>query len=206
MTKTKGKPYVVIFVEGDTDKVFFDNLVNYYEANSLTVVHSCKVVNLKGVSRYTTKVIGKLKNEICPAAKKKGMEVKAVCCCYDTDCFEFTERPVVNWRKVKREVEGLHIDEFHQIKVRHMIEDWLLDDIKGLCKYLKLKSVPALQGNDAFKKIQSLFWHANKIYLKGNSISCFIGFLNLGAIRAKRIKELEKLESVLNVKLKKDKK
>jgi hypothetical protein len=162
-------------------------------------------VNLKGVSRYTSKVIGKLKNEICPVAKKKGMEVKAVCCSYDTDCFEFTERPVVNWKKLKEDVEGLNIDKFYQIRVKHMIEDWLLDDVEGLCKYLKLKSVPVLQGNDAFKRIQSLFRYANKIYLKGNSVKRFIGFLNLGVIRTKRAKELEKLESVLNVKLKADK-
>lgn len=95
MGKGQSKSHIVIFVEGDTDQIFFEGLLEYYRNHSSTPVHSCEVKNLKGVSRYTSKVIGKLKNEICPKARKKGMEVKAVCCSYDTDVFEFAERPIV---------------------------------------------------------------------------------------------------------------
>lgn len=185
--------HIVIFVEGDTDKVFFDKLVEYYRKHSKTKVNSCEVRNLKGVSRYSSKVLGKLKNEILPAARKKGMIVKAVCCSYDTDVFEFSERPVVNWNKVRKEVKAIHINEFYQIRVKQMIEDWLLDDISGLCRYLKLKKMPAaLQGKDGYQKIQSLFRHANKIYLKGNSVKNFIDELDLSVIRNKRETELVK--------------
>ena len=100
MGKGQLKPHIVIFVEGDTDQIFFEGLLEYYRKHSSTPIHSCEVKNLKGVSRYTSKVIGKLKNEICPKAHKKGMEVKAVCCSYDTDVFEFAERPIVDWKKV----------------------------------------------------------------------------------------------------------
>ena len=78
MGKGQSKSHIVIFVEGDTDQIFFEGLLEYYRNHSSTPVHSCEVKNLKGVSRYTSKVIGKLKNEICPKARKKGMEVKAV--------------------------------------------------------------------------------------------------------------------------------
>lgn len=93
------KSHIVLFVEGDTDKVFFEALLRFYHKNSLTPVNSCEVRNLQGVSRYSTKVLGKLENEIIPNAHKKNLEVKAVCCSYDTDVFEFTERPVVDWSK-----------------------------------------------------------------------------------------------------------
>ena len=76
MGKNNLKPHVVIFVEGDTDQIFFDGLLEYYRKQSTTPVHSCEVKNLKGVSRYTSKVTGKLQNEICPKALKKGLVLR----------------------------------------------------------------------------------------------------------------------------------
>ena len=199
MGKGQSKSHIVIFVEGDTDQIFFEGLLEYYRNHSSTPVHSCEVKNLKGVSRYTSKVIGKLKNEICPKARKKGMEVKAVCCSYDTDVFEFAERPIVDWKKVERVVKALKIQNFCQIKVERMIEDWILDDIAGLSRYLKLNEVPKLSGDNAFNKIQTLFKRANKVYLKGISIKGFVGEMDFTPIRKCRKSALSELETLLNV-------
>ena len=196
------KKHIVVFVEGDTDKVFFDHLLQYYRQHSTTPVYSSEVRNLHGVTRYSNKVVGKLQNEICPAAAKKGMVVKAVCCSYDTDVFEFSERPVVDWDKVQREVTRIGIKEFYRIEVSQMIEDWILDDLSGLCSYLKLKSVPSsLSGTNAYAKLQNLFKRANKLYLKGLSIESFIANLDMGVIRAKRKDALRDFETTLNVTL-----
>ena len=197
----EAKSHIVIFVEGDTDKVFFEALLNYYRQHSQKPICSCEVQNLKGVSRYTSKVTGKLQNEICPKAKKKGLYVKAVCCSYDTDVFEFTERPVVNWNKVKREVKSIGIKNFCQIKVESMIEDWLLEDLQGLCEYLKLNSTLTISGNTGYDKIQQLFKKANRVYLKGVSIKAFIKYLDLEKIRNKRSKALAELECFLKVRI-----
>lgn len=199
MGKEQLKPHIVIFVEGDTDQIFFEGLLEYYRKNSSTSIHSCEVKNLKGVSRYTSKVIGKLKNEICPKIQRKGMEVKAVCCSYDTDVFEFAERPIVDWKKVEREVKALKIQNFCQIKVEHMIEDWILDDMTGLSKYLKLNEISKLSGDNAFDKIQNLFKRANKVYFKGISIKGFIAEMNFTPIRKRRKSALHELETLLNV-------
>lgn len=118
----------MIFVEGDTDKLLFDALVRYYRQLYGAGIASCEVRNLHGVSRYMSKVSGKLRNQIIPAAEKKGMEVRAVCCSYDTDVFEYAERPVVDWNRVEAEVKRMGIRNFCQVKVEQMIEDWLLDD------------------------------------------------------------------------------
>lgn len=199
MGKNKFKPHVVIFVEGDTDQIFFDGLLNFYRKQSATPIHSCEVKNLKGVSRYSSKVTGKLQNEICPKALKKGFEVKAVCCSYDTDVFEFAERPVVDWKKVEREVKMLGIKEFCQIRVERMIEDWILDDLTGLVKYLRLSEAPKLLGNNAFDKIQILFKRANKVYFKGISIKNFVEVINYASVRKCRMAALSELETLLNV-------
>jgi hypothetical protein len=199
MVKSGLKPHIVIFVEGDTDKIFFDALLNFYRSHSATPLHSCEVRNLKGVSRYTSKVTGKLQNEICPNANKKGLEVKAVCCSYDTDVFEFAERPVVDWGKVEREVKRLGIEEFCQIRVKSMIEDWLLDDMDGICRYLRLSPVQKLVGTSGYVKIQQLFKCANKVYLKGISIKAFIDDIDLAIIQNHRKQMLMELERLLNV-------
>ena len=196
-----GKRHVVIFVEGDTDKLFFDRLVQYYRQVSVTPVASCEVRNLHGVSRYASKFSGKFRGQIIPAAERKGLEVQAVCCSYDTDVFEYAERPVVDWKRVESEVKLLGIKEFCQVKVEQMMEDWLLDDLRGVCACLKLKKAPAsLRGRNGYERMQNLFRAANNVYVKGLGASALISALDMGVIRAKRQESLCELERVLGFK------
>lgn len=55
------KELIVLFVEGDTDQIFFKALVDYYRKHSKQEIAMCDVVNLKGVTRYTSKLTGKIK-------------------------------------------------------------------------------------------------------------------------------------------------
>lgn len=97
-------------------------------------------------------------------------------------------------------MKSLGITNFCQVRVETMIEDWILDDLKGLSNFLKLgESVSKLTGNNAFEKIQSLFKRANKMYLKGISIKVFVGNLDYSVIRKNRISALAELENLLNV-------
>lgn len=192
----------MIFVEGDTDKLFFDRLVQYYRQESSVPIASCEVRNLHGVSRYNGKLAGKLKRQIIPAAERKGMEVQAVCCSYDTDVFEYAERPVVDWSRVAAEVRRLGIREFCEVKVEQMMEDWLLDDMNGVCGYLKLKKTPAsVKGRNGYERILNLYKLANNVYVKGLGAGALIAALDMGVIREKRKAALEGLEKVLGVKI-----
>ena len=194
----------MIFVEGDTDKLFFDRLVQYYRQNSETPVASCEVRNLHGVSRYNGKLLGKLKGQIIPAAARKGMEVQAVCCSYDTDVFDYAERPVVDWKRVEKEVKRLGIREFCEVRVEQMMEDWLLDDMKGVCGYLKLKKMPgSVPGNNGYERLQHLYKTANNVYVKGMGAGELIKALDISTIRGKRQDALYELERLLGVKMKK---
>ena len=195
-----GKRHVVIFVEGDTDKLFFDRLVQYYRQTSTTPVASCEVRNLHGVSRYASKLTGKLQRQIIPAAARKGMEVKAVCCSYDTDVFEYAERPIVDWKRVEAEVKRLGIREFCQVKVEQMMEDWLLDDMQGLCTFLKLKKTPVMpKGKNGYERIQAIFKAASNVYVKGLGAGALINVLDMAVICAKRRAALSALETILGV-------
>ena len=194
------KSHVVIFVEGDTDKLLFDALVRYYRQQYGSSIASCEVRNLHGVSRYMSKVSGKLRNQIIPAAQKKGLEVKAVCCSYDTDVFEYAERPVVDWPRVEAEVRRMGISNFCQVKVEQMIEDWLLDDMDGLCAFLKLKHRPAkVHGSSGYERLKSLYKAAGQVYVKGFGADGLVAALNMAVIRQRRASALRQLETLLGI-------
>lgn len=47
---------VVLFVEGDTDEVLFKALIDYYRSISTTELNPYQICNLRGVTRYTSKL------------------------------------------------------------------------------------------------------------------------------------------------------
>lgn len=196
-------PHVVIFVEGDTDEVFFNRLLNYYRCQSVTPVNSCEVQNMKGVGRYAgSKFTGKLSADIIPRNERKGRKIYGVCCSFDTDVFEDEETPIVNWNKVRKIIARLGIEEFCTIEVKSAMEDWLLDDIEGVCSFLKLKDCPtSLNGANGYAKMSGLFKRGGKVYVKGLSIADFIDALNIWKIRDKRKEALAELERLLRVQL-----
>ena len=148
---------IVIFVEGDTDEVFFKALLEYYKRVSRTELVTCDVCNLKGVTRYTSKLLAKLKNDILPEAKSKNISIRTVCCSYDTDVFEVRNPLIVNWDSIRKSVKRMGVENFIRIGVCSSIEDWILDDMDGLCAYLKLKQIPnVLKGTDGNAKLSDL--------------------------------------------------
>jgi len=95
---TQGEKIIVLFVEGDTEKEFFESLIKYYRENSDTEIHSVKIYNLKGIGRFERKVASKIKHEILPKYKEDDV---IVFCCYDSDVFELAKKPPTNWDLVK---------------------------------------------------------------------------------------------------------
>ena len=73
-------PQVVIFVEGETDEVLFKALVEYYKGVSKKELRPCKICNLRGVTRYSGKLLAKL-NDLFAKAKRvyqKGYQAKGL--------------------------------------------------------------------------------------------------------------------------------
>lgn len=103
--QTQQPPHVLLFVEGDTDEVFFKALIDYYASASTVPLLPYDVCNLKGVTRYSSKLLAKLKNEYLPLARNNGYTIKTVCCSYDTDVFEVKQPQIVNWNDIGKSVK-----------------------------------------------------------------------------------------------------
>jgi hypothetical protein len=195
------KDYIVLFVEGETEKEFYDALMKFYFQNYTPKIKGYKVFNVKGISRFETKVATKLKYEVVP--KHDVSNIKVICC-YDTDVFELAQKPPTNWQIVKKKVNELRISNFSEVKATRMIEDWFLKDLKGLCQYLKIEEPRRVEGKDGLEKIKILFkkGKAPKIYQKGSYSHKFIPSLNFLTIRASVKLELSTIETALGVTVK----
>ena len=192
--------HVLIFVEGDTDEVFFKALINYYVSVSSNKLLPYEVCNLKGVTRYSSKLLAKLKNEYLPTAKLGSYKIKTVCCSYDTDVFEVKQPQIVKWDDIGKSVKRMGIDEFIRVGVKSSIEDWILNDIHGICNFLRLKQVPSsLKGINGYQKLLDLYNKARKTYKKGYETKELINALDMRAIRNKRQDVLAPLEEALGV-------
>jgi hypothetical protein len=199
VSKTRPE-HVVIFVEGDTDELFFKALIEYYKTISRVKLTPCVVCNLKGVTRYVSKLLAKLQNEYLHEAQKNGYTLKTVCCSYDTDVFEARVPMSINWSSLRKKINRLGITCLIQVGVKSSIEDWILDDIEGICGFLKLKTPPkTLKGVSGNAKLNFLYNQAKKMYQKGYSAKGLIKALNLGRIRQKRLEVLKPLEMALGV-------
>jgi hypothetical protein len=198
--KLMNPSHVLIFVEGDTDEVFFKALIDYYASVSSNKLLPYDVCNLKGVTRYSSKLLAKLKNEYLPTAKTAGYKIKTVCCSYDTDVFEVKQPQIVKWDAIGKSVKRMGIDEFIRVGVKSSIEDWILDDMHGICNFLRLKQVPSsLKGINGFQKLLDLYNKACKTYKKGYETKELINALDMSAIRNKRQDVLAPLEEALGV-------
>ena len=192
--------HVLIFVEGDTDEVFFKALIDYYATVSSNKLLPYEVCNLKGVTRYSSKLLAKLKNEYLPTAKLGSYKIKTVCCSYDTDVFEVKQPQIVKWDDIGKSVKRMGIDEFIRVGVKSSIEDWILNDIHGICNFLRLKQVPSsLKGISGYQKLLDLYNKARKTYKKGYETKELINALDMSAIRNKRQDVLAPLEEALGV-------
>lgn len=200
--QTQQPPHVLIFVEGDTDEVFFKALINYYASVSASPLLPYDVCNLKGVTRYSSKLLAKLKNEYLPTARTNGYVIKTVCCSYDTDVFEVKQPQIVKWDAIGKSVKRMGIEVFIRIGVKSSIEDWILDDLSGICAYLHLKQAPsALKGINGYQKMLDLYRKAHRTYKKGYETKELINVLDMRTIRDKRQDVLAPLEEALGVSL-----
>lgn len=191
--------YIVLFVEGETEKEFYQALLKYYFDVHNAIPQKYKIINIKGISRFETKVISKLKYEIIPTHNPASIKVF---CCYDSDVFELAQKPPTNWLLVKKRVKELGIHDFNEIKAVRMIEDWFLKDAEGLCKFLNVEIPQRIEGRDGLEKIKYLFKKGKtpKIYQKGSYCHKFMLNISMSKIRNSQKNELVALEKALGIK------
>ena len=59
---------------------------------------------------------------------------KIVFLCYDTDVFEFTQKPSINWKEVENKLHELGVSKIYHLSADKCIEDWFLLDLQGILK------------------------------------------------------------------------
>ena len=193
----KHKYGVIIFVEGDTEVEFYKYLIKWLKEHGYKSKTTGPVIikNLHGIGGFKRIALRYYLNKILP----KQVDTKFyVVLAYDTDVFEFSSQPPVDWSKVDKAFRKYGALDVIHVEQKFMIEDWFLLDPKGLCKHLDLPlNTPIPNGKDANERMQRLFYKANKLYYKGHYTKRFLDELDIGLIYNKVHDELKPLVSIL---------
>lgn len=189
----RSKKCVVIYTEGETECEFYDYLLEgikiKYNLQKFSVDKISKK-NLKGITKFDKKIIKKFENDM--KTIYKGYEV-IVFLCYDTDVFDCSAKPPVNWTNVEKELTRLGANKIYHLKAEKCIEDIFLLDLPGICKFLKISPIKKVSGSNGVDKLKNLFSKGNRIYQKGFSCEGFVRSLNIQIILEKINNKLEPL-------------
>lgn len=190
-----GTKVIVLFVEGDTEKEFFKLVINYLKSKSEKVsLPDVKIINLKGIGRFESKVKAKLKNEILINYNPNDI---IVFFCYDTDVFELGKKPSTSWNRVEKDTKDLGITTYFHIKAKSTIEDWFIEDYEGICDFLKITAPKKRKKDSGLNIIKMLFKSGKKpkIYQKGSYTHKFLEKVSIEKIINKLNLEFKDLKS-----------
>lgn len=173
---------LVIFVEGETEELFYKKVVEFIRNNQdnkrLNINIECE--NVKGIGGFKNIALRKFVKKIKPKYNKSCEFYIALC--RDTDVFEFSPKPPIDWEDVKKSFWDEKVSDIIDIKAKHCIEDWFLYDIEGIKTYLRLPKNKKVSGNNGYEKLKKLFKLANKMYYKGVKADDMIEHLNIEKI------------------------
>ena len=199
---------IILLVEGDTEIEFYSRvrelLLEKY--NNPDKYKFLRPINIRGIGNYkfnaarqfdsaVKKFEKENKNQNNHELKKseqKGNKVQFkfhAFMCIDTDVLDsvqkparFRKNPPINENDTMqtiRDKNGIP----HFIKAVYSIEDWFLEDINGIVKYLKVSKIPKFKNNlSGAEKLSILFKQGNKIYTKGGKSEGFIDCLDVEQI------------------------
>lgn len=211
------KKELIVFVEGDTEKEFYKKLLEHLKAecpNQKYPFDHVKQENAKGIGNFRTGIVRKfrnLKNQIIKIENNKYKSKKQkdiddfdfyVILAYDTDVFEFANKPPVNWAEVEKALRKEGAKEVIHIKACHCIEDWFLSDKDGVLRFLNLCVSTKINGSNGLERLKAAFKKGNKVYIKGKAAKGFVEALDIDLIANEHWSELKPLCDLLQIKLK----
>ena len=179
------KKLVCFYTEGETDEVFYDNLLKYFRTLTATKRFSVAYVkkqNIKGIGKLEGKLIRKFKSEILPYKKNENCEL-IIFLCYDKDVFDFNRQPPIDRKKLEKSLISEGADKVIHIVADKSIEDIFLTDEETIIKVLKLKrkDFGNISGN-GYERLKKLYKEANRIYYKGEKVEDFVEKLDMQKI------------------------
>lgn len=173
---------LVLFVEGDTEVEFYKKVITNARQlrpnGKFDTKIECKSIN--GVGGFKNIVLRKFIKEI--KAKYDKHYVFTVVLCRDTNVFELSEKPLIKWNEVERDLRANGAADVIHVEARHSIEDWFLYDIDAILCFLRLNKKTKVTGTDGCDKLKRLYKLANKMYYKGMRTNDMVSSLDIDKI------------------------
>lgn len=197
---------VIIFIEGDTEVEIYRKFIE--KLHSITndgqfKVDKLIVRNLKGIGNFKNRAIRVFTKDILP--KNSGFKFD-IFLCYDSDVFDnLYAKPPVDWPEVEDSLKSAGANRVYHIEAKRSIEDWILNDMQGLCNFLKLPLTTKLNGKNGLQKIESMFKKGNKIYVKGSKIKGLVDALDIQKVMCTSCSQVKVLCRELGIKCDKQK-
>lgn len=195
MPERKG---LVLFVEGETEVEFYGALLQHLKKQCSNKKYPFDNVlspkNTKGIGGFKDRVVRKFEKQVLRTYTNTKFTVVLA---YDTDVFEFADKPPVDWEEVEQALKEAGAAEVIHFPAKRTIEDWFLLDEDGIKKYLHLPNSTQFKGGTGLKRIENAFKKANKVYVKGTKVKGFVDALNIGLIASKLCENIQPLCEVL---------
>ena len=173
------KTVLTIFVEGDTEVDFYKRMVASIRQKAGRGNCSIEIKNVKGVGNYQSKVCRIFENSV---KKKHPDHYHIVALCYDTDVFQYSRKPPVDWDAVTKALQSKGADRIEQVRAEKSIEDWFLFDTDGLKQFLRIPMKTDITAYKGQRGLVQLFQKANKSYIKGIQCKGLVDALDMDKI------------------------
>ncbi|MBQ9240361.1 MAG: hypothetical protein IJ164_03360 [Duodenibacillus sp.] len=189
------KTIVVLFLEGATEVEFYKKLVTWVRAQQPDAGCRVDFFDLSGVGEYAKKAGRIFEKRVKPKYRDARIKVGL---CYDSDVFEFSQHPPVDWDVVVKNLKERGAAEVLQIVAKTSIEDWFLKDPHGLRKFLRLSQKTRVENFRGCKGLQELFRKAGKVYVKGSSCKGLVEHLDMSVIAPAIAEEINIIKGMLD--------
>jgi hypothetical protein len=186
---------LVIITEGETELEFYKRFVKSVREEGKRFTVHIEYINVSGVSNFQNDAVRKFVKQIQPKYGADTLYTAALC--YDTDVFEFAQKPPVDWTNVEKELRNYGAVNVIHVKAKRSLEDWLLLDSSNIMRFLRLPENTRIAGESGYKKLQNLFAKANKIYFKGKRCGKLVDQLDMKKILAAVSDQLIQLREAL---------
>jgi len=214
---------IILLVEGDTDFSFYSRirellLTNYQNTDNIRIL---RPINIKGIGNYKTNAARQfefavekflrenkpIKNHKLKKSEQKAPKIQYIFhafMCIDTDVLDLAQKPArfrknppINENDTKQSITdkgGIP----HFIKAVYAIEDWFLEDSKGIITYLKIDKIPKYKNElSGAEKLATIFKLGHKIYTKGGKSEGFIDCLDVEQILNNHREDFKELLDLL---------
>lgn len=182
---------LTIFVEGDTDKLFFNLLISFLFKNAkkrewdktrLGIITLDGICNTEGIIKST---LDDLPN--------KDKYIDTALLIFDTDAFEYQKKPPISLERVERITKKRNCS-FFSIPIEHNVEDMIAFSLHEIITYLKIpadyKIPKGLSGLNLLKRLHK---EVGQYYIKGNKCEGLLRCLDYSSISKKYCKVLKSL-------------